>query len=184
MIILYGFVSEILGYTPDKNKKSAESDAGRRLLDLLLVESGVDATSDNIKIGINGKPYFEGMPGLDFNITHSKGLVACILSMDEGRVGIDTELTEIAYPPEKQKMLAARFLGDDEQKSLADGDMTFSELWTRREAYLKMTGDGFAKGICEKIPSNVRFSSFEVEGYTVTVCTENDVPIILRKYKI
>jgi phosphopantetheinyl transferase len=96
VIILYGFVSEILGYTPDKNKKSAESDAGRRLLDLLLRERGVHATSDNIKIGINGKPYFEGMPGLDFNITHSKGFVACILSMGEGRVGIDTELTEIA----------------------------------------------------------------------------------------
>ena len=183
MIVLCGFISEIPGYSPDKNKKSAESDAGRRLLDLLLQENGVNATSDNIKIGINGKPYFDVLPGIDFNITHSKGFVACVLSMGEGRVGIDAEPTAIAYPPEKQKMLAARFFGDDEQKSLADGSMTFSDLWTRREAYLKMTGEGFANGICRNIPQNLRFSSFEVDGYTVTVCTENDAQIILRKYK-
>lgn len=183
MIILYGYADEILGETNGINKKSAESTAGRRLLDLLLKKNGLFVTSANIKIGESGKPYLDGYPEVDFNITHSKGLVACALSIGEGRVGIDAEPIGRECPPERQKALAARFFSEDEQNRLSSGEMTFTELWTRREAYLKMTGEGFANGIGKKIPDSTFFHFFTAHGFTFAVATERTAKIVVKEYK-
>lgn len=183
MILLYGYADEILGQITDKNKKSAESAAGRRILDILLSECGVAATSENIKTGKQGKPYLAELPNVDFNITHSNGFVACILSVGEGRVGIDAEPAECPYPPEKQKALASRFFSEDEQKCLFHGEKTFSELWTRREACLKMTGEGFAKGIGRDLSGDAHCTAYDIHGFTVTVATERNSEIIIYEYK-
>ena len=145
MLLLYGFVDRIVEKT-EENKRSAESLAGRVLLDRALEACGVNAISSYIRKEDNGKPYLEGHPEIDFNITHSNGFVACILSVGEGRVGIDAEPQNTPYSKEKQMALACRFFGESERMLLEKGEMDFSELWTRREAYLKMTGEGFAAG--------------------------------------
>ena len=181
MILVYGTAEEINGGKAE-NKKIAESAAGKKLFDILLIESGVAATSEDIKTGEQGKPYLAELPNVDFNITHSNGFVACILSVGEGRVGIDAEPAECSYPAEKQKALATRFFSEDEQKSLSAGDKTFAQLWTRREAALKMTGEGFAKGIGQELPQNVHFTTLTIGGFTLTVAAEQTANIVVKEY--
>lgn len=181
MLLIWGYAETILG-EENKNKKSAESTAGRRLLDWLLSESDLKVTSEDLKTGEQGKPYFPNNPNVDFNITHSNRFVACILSVNEGKVGIDAEPTECAYPPEKQKALASRYFTDSERADLEDGKKSFTDLWTRREAWLKMTGDGFAKGIGNNISDDVCFTTLTIDRFTLTVCTEGATKITTGEY--
>ena len=181
MLLIYGKIEDILEKDTE-NKKSAESAAGRMLLDVLLSRSGVASTSADIKIGKQGKPYLATLPNTDFNITHSNGFVACILSVDEGQVGIDAEPITTVIPDEKQKRLAARYFTDVERTTLESGERSFSELWTRREAFLKMTGDGFAKGIGREIPEDAFFTTLTLDGFILTACTEKQTDITVMEY--
>ena len=181
MILLYGYAGDIIGKSCEADQKSAESDAGRMLLARLLEENGIEARLDNIKRKENGKPYLEGCPEIDFSITHSKGFVACVLSLGEGRVGIDAEPSETAYTKDKQRALAKRFFSESEIEALDCGEKSFSELWTRREAYLKMTGEGFAAGIGKEL-EGVHAAAFCLCGYTVAVAAESGAEIELKAY--
>jgi 4'-phosphopantetheinyl transferase len=90
--------------------------------------------------GEHGKPAVSPTPApFFFNLSHCKQAVACITS-DEGEVGIDVECLE-RYKPS----LAEYCMNDDELRKIAasdDVDATFTLLWTRKEALLKLTGEG------------------------------------------
>lgn len=183
MIVIYGWADEIVGYKPDgKNIKTAESEAGRALLGLLLSRHGIDPSTAEIKTDVNGKPYVSGREDLHFNISHSKGFVVCAFSVGEGRVGVDAERLRDVLPRERQIKLAERFFSEKEKKALADGE-SFVNLWTKREAYLKMTGDGFARGIGEEIPENASFATFVADGFVISLCTEIPAETEFCEYK-
>ena len=77
--------------------------------------------------------------GLTFNMSHCKNGIGCIVS-DCGDVGIDVECLE-----RYKESLADYCMSEEENsriKSAADPDALFSELWTRKEALLKCTGEG------------------------------------------
>lgn len=173
MLLAYGYASEILGREiNEENRKNAESEAARKLLDRLLIKVGSHLTSADIIKEENEKPRFAD-GGIDFNITHSKGLVACALSLGQGRIGIDAERIHGSISPARQGALVRRFFSEKEKKALADGE-SFVSLWTKREAYLKMTGEGFAKGIGKDIPETAFFSCLSVDGYLITVASETE----------
>ncbi len=80
-----------------------------------------------------------GKPMGDFNLSHCKQAVACVVS-DEGEVGIDAECLG-RYKP----ALAEYCMNDEELKQIAeasDPDAEFTLLWTKKEALLKLTGEG------------------------------------------
>ncbi|MBA2491496.1 MAG: 4'-phosphopantetheinyl transferase family protein [Gammaproteobacteria bacterium] len=73
---------------------------------------------------------------VDFNITHSRELVACALA-SAGAVGIDTEKIR-----EIDLNAFGRFLDTSEYAQLAGDHRRFFELWTQKEAVVKAHGDG------------------------------------------
>ena len=87
----------------------------------------------------NGVPYLPDHPDLKVSISHCRTAVAVVVS-PEGRVGIDVEC--------RRKIgddLIGRVCTADEQAavhSAADPVMAFLQLWTRKEAVLKMRGTG------------------------------------------
>lgn len=90
----------------------------------------------------HGKPFISDA-GADtnethFNISHCKAAIACVTDNDE--VGIDVECTG------RYKERLARYCMSDEElrqiKEAADPDALFTMLWTRKEALLKLTGEG------------------------------------------
>ncbi|MGZ6123552.1 MAG: 4'-phosphopantetheinyl transferase family protein, partial [Myxococcales bacterium] len=94
--------------------------------------------------GLHGKPYVRGAP-IRFNISHSGALAVIALARVE--VGVDVELPRARrsdaiarrfYAPGEIERLFAE--ADDERRADA-----FFRLWTCKEAFLKVTGEGLSR---------------------------------------
>lgn len=87
----------------------------------------------DIRTGEHGKPYIPNAP--HFNISHSGGIVMCAVSDEEIGVDIQEEVS-----PERAEKVARRYFAPDEQAELP----RFTELWAKKEAYIKFTGMGLS----------------------------------------
>ncbi|MDR3149714.1 MAG: 4'-phosphopantetheinyl transferase superfamily protein [Oscillospiraceae bacterium] len=87
----------------------------------------------------HGKPYLADTPELHFNISHTKGYAA--IAVSDREVGIDVELYERLVNVRDPDRFARRVFHPDEIIS----GLSLAELWTRKEAYLKMLGTGFTQ---------------------------------------
>lgn len=97
--------------------------------------------SRSILLGPHGKPYLKDHPRIHFSLTNCPGLVACAFSDSE--IGIDAEMPRGASPA-----LLSRVLTEEEAKMLASSDhLSFSHLWTCKEALAKCTGLGLNSDI-------------------------------------
>jgi 4'-phosphopantetheinyl transferase len=97
--------------------------------------------------GPSGKPLVLGSE-LRFNISHSGGLFVCIVATGE-EVGIDIE--RVRSVPDMARM-ARRFFAPAELESWnrmpdAQRQLAFFRCWTRKEAFLKATGDGLKRAL-------------------------------------
>jgi 4'-phosphopantetheinyl transferase len=104
---------------------------------LVAAATGSDAFALRFTTGPHGKPGFVGP--VFFNVAHSGGQVLVALSR-EHPVGVDVECVrdDIARPE-----LAGAFCTIDEQDLVERlGDPAFFALWTLKEAWCKMTGEG------------------------------------------
>lgn len=89
--------------------------------------------------GSNNKPYLINYPGIHFNISHSRGAVVCVLSRDP--VGVDIEKVA-GYDDDM-----ARYICNPKEYEWVTGlpgmeAQRFTEMWTRKESYVKSTGTG------------------------------------------
>ena len=86
-----------------------------------------------------GAPYLPSRPDLYVSVSHCRRAVAVAVSA-EGRVGIDVESRRKVSPS-----LMERVCSESEREALStatDRTMAFLQLWTRKEAVLKMRGTG------------------------------------------
>ncbi len=123
--------------------------AGRSLLRILLGRYlGVVPAAIEFTAGINGKPALAGpftQCALEFNLAHSENL-ALLAVTRAGPVGVDVEA---ARPLDDFVELVERFFSPRERwlfRRLPDDQKpaAFFNLWTRKEAWLKATGEGIA----------------------------------------
>ncbi|MBX4132609.1 4'-phosphopantetheinyl transferase superfamily protein [Frischella sp. Ac48] len=90
-----------------------------------------------IIIGNNQRPQFEKTNLPDFNISHSGDYVAVAICSN-GKIGIDIEQDR---PRKQYRKIAAQFFSEHENTWLnqqTDGLSAFWQLWTLREAALKL----------------------------------------------
>ena len=98
--------------------------------------------ASNYSIDANGKPV---SPNLQFNVSHSKGVV--VFAMNKSRpIGVDIE--EIRPIEDNLK----RYISTDEEYQLIDNDESFFKVWTSKESLSKCIGIGI-KGQPKNIPS-------------------------------
>lgn len=116
-----------------------------------------------------GKPFIADRPDICFSMSHCRHGVACAL--ESGPVGVDIE----SIRPYSEE-LARRVLNDGELRAVessARPDVEFIKLWTMKESYLKMTGEGIRSDL-KRVPLDAaRFASTVnlARGYVCTVCT-------------
>lgn len=136
-----------------------------------------------------GKPILINDPDFHFNISHS-GRWAVIVT-DSAPVGIDIEMVRpVDY------LMAHGFFSADEYRDLMSRDEAgrldyFFSLWTLKESYVKMLGEGFYRPFdsftikvgrdgAERLedpnqPEPVYFKQYKIdEGYRLSVCASND----------
>lgn len=94
-----------------------------------------------------GKPFLAGYPGVQFNLSHSGTWVVCAL--DQYPVGVDVERIKSV-----DLKISRRFFSDAEHRQImnenpADRIDQFFNLWTLKESYLKMTGNGLSHPLNE-----------------------------------
>lgn len=87
-----------------------------------------------------GKPFFLHAPDLHFSISHSGGIWICAVSA--APVGIDLQQIK----PLRADGIAQRFFHPDEIAYLDAHPDKFFALWTAKESYVKLTGQGVAAG--------------------------------------
>jgi len=129
-----------------------------------------------LAFGPSGKPYLTGHPDIHFNLSHCPRAALCVLG--DAPVGCDIEAT----PSVLDRDLCRYCFNDAEQASLqasAHPQRSFTELWTRKEAYLKWTGEG----LCEDLPGlfsrsvpHHLFTWTSPDGsYVLSVCSEKRI---------
>lgn len=142
-----------------------------------------EMTEFDITVGQYGKPEIEG---IYFNVSHSKDMVVCAVS--EHPVGCDIE--KIATAPEK---VAERFFSKGEADYLNQvmeekKEEEFFRLWTMKESYVKMTGEGlrlplnqfelcFGEDVSVRRDGAIQncfLKEYEITGYKLTVCAEEN----------
>ncbi|MBQ9981218.1 MAG: 4'-phosphopantetheinyl transferase superfamily protein [Oscillospiraceae bacterium] len=120
-----------------------------------------------------GKPYILQADSYHFSVSHSG---RCIVFADNtSPIGVDTEFIKDA----KMNIAKNYFSADEYEyiKQSGEPDRTFFEIWTKKEAYVKMTGEGISVGFDtfstfdEKKKKD--FYTWGEKGYMFSVCTEN-----------
>lgn len=130
-------------------------------------EKAVAPEDWRFEIGSHGRPEIAAKHAtlLRFNLSHTKGLIACAVALERD-IGVDVELTTRRAATVR---IADRFFSPSEVKellSLAPSEQIerFFTYWTLKEAYIKARGLGLA------IPlASFSFHSLTENGAAITI---------------
>ena len=112
----------------------------------------VSGEAQSLVYDARGKPYVVG-GRLFVSISNSRGV--CAAAVSDRLVGVDIERRDTdpedprSFLPERSDgllvRLAARWFREDETRYVMEAPRTrFPEIWTAKESYVKMTGDGLS----------------------------------------
>ena len=128
---------QALRYVKDSDRRLSLA-AYLLLLQALEEEYGISDPVD-FGFGPHGKPFLKDYPHIHFNLSHCPGTALCVVS--DAPVGCDIE----SVPPVLDEELCRWVCSDQELAQIrqsAHPALAFTRLWTRKEAFLKFTGEG------------------------------------------
>lgn len=122
-------------------RKKAETSNGRQLLKYAVQNvSGLDTEDMSITKNEHGKPYFQDVKGIEFNISHSGDYVAVMIG--DTKLGVDIQIIRPVRERVVHKMC------NEAERSFVfgsdDADRAFIRLWTLKESYVKAIGTGMS----------------------------------------
>lgn len=146
-----------------------------------------------VNIASNGKPYFKDIDFVHFSVSHSGGIWA--LAMHDKPVGLDIEFRKKRL--DNYLKLAERFFTVQEYDYVKmNGLGGFLRIWVRKEACLKLTGQGLSgglrsftvignKGMKRKTDMGYVIEFSVMKDFYVAICTKDcirkkDISIILQ----
>lgn len=188
--VYYKYCMKKATYTGDYHNYQRE--LADKILDVGLKDMfQIDGTGKVIERTTYGKPYLKGQKQYHFNISNTDGMVICGISDVE--IGVDTE-KEKPF----RKGILKKCATSLERKYILDGQETeqeshFFQLWTLKESYVKMTGEGLriplqevefkfereeeserTKIICSKAGN---FYQYQENGYWISLCAKEKVKV-------
>lgn len=136
------------------------------LLNELLIEENIDLFNEDIFYNEFGKPYLLSKK-IFFNISHSKSLIAIIISDKE--CGIDIQFIDYSKDHIKyvNKLLSIEEL--EQYKIQEDKISYFYKQWSKKEAYFKYIGTGI----------KLKNLNIEVDNIKTEEITINDEKYVL-----
>ena len=117
----------------------------------LSTYSAVEPDAWRFLAGRFGKPALAAeftRVNLHFNLAHTDGLVACVVSHGD-RVGIDVKATDRRIQPLElaRRHFSPREITDLQVCSQDELSVRFVEIWTLKEAYVKAIGMGLSRSL-------------------------------------
>ncbi len=123
-----------------------EQKEGQELFSANTLTEAYHKLKEQLVYGAHGKPAFWGSSAPHFNISHSGKYAVCALS--EVPCGIDIqEKKEL-----KNRRIFEKILSTKEQSEVllsTDKTTVFYKYWTRKESFLKLTGQGITVDLRE-----------------------------------
>ena len=161
----------------------------------LRLRAAADFTGDPVEnfaqsAGIHGKPYFPSHPHVHFSVSHTGGIWICAFADRE--VGCDVQDHRKNDDPARLRRLAKRWFSEGERTYLEQcgyEPAEFYRIWSRKEAYVKFTGDGIGEGnfpsldVTQSLPGCVMRDIVlpYPEKYAAAVVCEEEFAMELRK---
>ena len=119
------------------------------------------------------KPYIKDCDNHFFSVSHSERCVA--IAIDDTEIGVDVEKIRT----KDIDKLAERFFSQGEIAYIAkssDKPIAFTEVWTRKEAYLKCKGTGIAEDLSAFDTTSPEMSgsihTIPIDDYILSVCSK------------
>ena len=143
------------------------------LLKEAVKEKGIILERCELVYQDTGKPYLPEYPEISFNLSHSKERVMC--AVGTCAVGCDVEKIK-----ETDYKVAKRFFHEDEYAFLEaceeekEKQRMFYRLWTAKESFVKMTGQGMRRS----------FQSFIADIPAQRVWDETKTAFYLQEYDL
>lgn len=152
-------------------KAKVQSKTGKDLLYQMIKEYyGIDLHEEQNPIAKmkHGKPYLRFHPQIHFNISHSEDYAACAVGNLPVGIDIQKRKTEI------KESMVRRVLSEKEWNiytSSENKQKKFYQFWTKKESYLKYTGEGIRKELSTLTYPQCQFFEFQIEEvYAGMVC--------------
>lgn len=176
---MYLYIYE--GYQGGRGGRERTENLVRKAAELYITEERIrlGAVSGQILRTERGKPYFKEVP-IEFSVSHTKDLWVCLI--DREPVGIDVQ--EIRQC--RSEKIAARYYTEDEREYIRTmGETGFFQIWARKEAYVKYTGDGFTEQIKQFSTlkgTSVEFIDFDIRaGVKGSCCMKEKRELWIRR---
>ena len=156
-------------------RKRIEKDKLRSLIAGLLIRQAIGDSP--IRFGEHDKPYVADN-SLHFSVSHSGSIVA--IAIDKNEIGLDVE----ELPRAERLKVVDRFYHRNERKYVQkaeDKPRAFCGIWTRKEAYLKMTGEGIGTDLTAfdttSPPLSDMLYTVNLDGCCLSLCSENQINV-------
>ena len=152
----YGKLDKYSTYTNEAKRN--EKIARDLLFSYMVKKENIDP---EIVYNEYGKPYFKNSK-LYFNVSHSNKKV--LIALSDSELGIDIQKIS-NYDEERIDKLAKRIYNDNDYNYFNnDENVTFTQIWTIKEAYLKYVGYGLIKNLHDIVVEYNIIAQNETEG--------------------
>lgn len=149
-----------------------------------------------VKKGTHGKPFWAGEEKIYYNISNTSGLVVC--AMSDLETGVDAERVHPIKEPVMRRCCTeaetAYIMGNSGEEQARE---RFFRLWTLKESFIKMIGQGMyfsmreaefsiqdtgkMQGIFCSQPGY--FVQKRQNGYWIALCTQKESEVLWRELK-
>ncbi len=157
-------------------KKYSHNEGINLLRYAIMKETEISFSEEDIAFAEKGKPYFLSIDK-KFSISHCDGL--CVCAVSDMEIGIDCETIR-----KKSDNVIKRCYSDKEKlyiDSNENQNVAFTRLWTLKECYCKMTGDGVSSDLksvsfdlgknCAEFDANCSFHQLYLgDDFVISLC--------------
>ena len=135
MVLYWTNIAQIRDFVPihpGRSNSPGSAWVGAQLPYALRYERSCDLPEITLMSG--GKPFFPSHPEICFSLSHTK--TAVLAAVSSFPIGADVEFRRETKPALERRLL-----------ELQHGDLDLFELWTLRESWFKLTGEGDLRSI-------------------------------------